>query len=274
MEPLNLEEIKYTKISQDNEINSLDSQSAKSNENFFSMKNSLPPPPTPFDLNQEYLMNNDEKEKIFENNSKDKEKTLKFLLITKEKRGRKKYSNKKVKRIHNKNTADNLLKKIQVHYLSFIVSYLNEILQNLNYNIRFLKLDYRFKMNVSRKFFESLKKKTIGEIISSEISVKYKKSDKYINKKLYEQIKDNEVLNKIFEDNYLKLFRNIYYKSNKIINLKEYGLNKDIYLSNNVKMLNDLLKTNEDLDTNKKYLKRIKEIAIKNFFPESIFILK
>ena len=274
MEPLNLEEIKYTKISQDNEINSLDSQSAKSNENFFSMKNSLPPPPTPFDLNQEYLMNNDEKEKIFENNSKDKEKTLKFLLITKEKRGRKKYSNKKVKRIHNKNTADNLLKKIQVHYLSFIVSYLNEILKNLNYNIRFLKLDYRFKMNVSRKFFESLKKKTIGEIISSEISVKYKKSDKNINKKLYEQIKDNEVLNKIFEDNYLKLFRNIYYKSNKIINFKEYGLNKDIYLSNNVKMLNDLLKTNEDLDTNKKYLKRIKEIVIKNFFPESIFILK
>ena len=70
------------------------------------------------------------------------------------------------------------------------------------------------------------------------------------------------------------MFRNIYYKSNKIINLKEYGLNKDIYLSNNVKMLNDLLKTNEDLDTNKKYLKRIKEIVIKNFFPESIFILK
>ena len=64
MEPLNLEEIKYSKISQDNEINSLDSQSAKSNENFFSMKNSLPPPPTPFDLNQECLMNNEEKEII------------------------------------------------------------------------------------------------------------------------------------------------------------------------------------------------------------------
>ena len=189
----------------------------------------------------------------------------------KTKRGReraiKENENKKEK-IHDKNTSDNLIRKIQVHYLSFIVSFLNDILKNLNYNIQFLKLNYEFKMNIKKEFVESLKKKTIGEIISNEISIKYKGKEKNFNKNLYEKIKDNEVLNKIFEDNYINLFRNIYYKSKEKINLKEYGLNKDIYLSKNVKMFNNLLKN--DIEGNKK----IKESIIKNFLSDSIFLLK
>ena len=122
--------------------------------------------------------------------------------------------NKKEK-IHDKNTSDNLIRKIQVHYLSFIVSFLNDILKNLNYKTKFLNLNYEFKMNIKKDFVESLKKKTIGEIISNEISIKYKGKEKNFNKNLYEKIKDNEVLNKIFEDNYIKLFKNIYYKSKK-----------------------------------------------------------
>ena len=109
-------------------------------------------------------------------------------------------------------------------------------------------MNYKFKSNINKNFIDSLQKKTIIDF--TEISVKYKNKDKYINKKLYEQIKDNEVLNKIFEDNYINLFRNIYYKSKEKINLKEYGLNKDIYLSKNVKMFNNLLKN--DIEGNKK----------------------
>ena len=131
-------------------------------------------------------------------------------------------------------------------------------------------MNYKFKSNINKNFVDSLKKKTIGDIISTEISLKYKNKDKNANKKLYEQIKDNDVLNKIFEDNYLKLFRQVYYKSHKKINLKEYGLNKEIILSKNVKMVDDLLKNNNDLDE----IKKIKESIIKNFLPDSIFLLK
>ena len=184
--------------------------------------------------------------------------------------GKKRKDNEKNLIFHDRNRTDNLLRKIQVHYLSFIVSYLNDILKNLNYKKKFLKLNYKFKSNINKNFVDSLKKKNIGDIISTEISVKYKNKDKNINKELYEKIKDNDVLNKIFEDNYLKLFRQVYYKSRKKINLKEYGLNKEIILSKNVKMVDDLLKNNNDLDE----IKKIKESIIKNFLPDSIFLLK
>ena len=282
MTEYNLEGRKYTKIYIDNELYLIDSESELLNlqDNF---NNSL-------DKN-EFTLFKDEKDKTEEivlnyrvnlGDTK-KEKIKKFIIneesnstqLTKKKtkRGRertiKENENKnKKEKIHDKNTSDNLIRKIQVHYLSFIVSFLNDILKNLNYKTKFLNLNYEFKMNIKKDFVESLKKKTIGEIISNEISIKYKGKEKNFKKNLYEKIKDNEVLNKIFEDNYIKLFKNIYYKSKKKINLKEYGLNKDIYLSKNVKMFNNLLKN--DIEGNKK----IKESTIKNFLSDSIFLLK
>ena len=279
MTEYNSEGRKYTKIYIDNELYLIDSETELLNlqDNIFGFNNSL-------DKN-EFTLFKDEKDKTEEiilncrvnlGDTK-KEKIKKFIIneesnstqLTKKKtkRGRertiKENENKnKKEKIHDKNTSDNLIRKIQVHYLSFIVSFLNDILKNLNYKTKFLNLNYEFKMNIKKEFVESLKKKTIGEIISNEISIKYKGKEKNFNKNLYEQIKDNEVLYKIFEDNYIKLFKNIYYKSKEKINLKEYGLNKDIYLSKNVKMFNNLLKN--DIEGNKK----IKESIIKNFLSD------
>ena len=53
-------------------------------------------------------------------------------------------------------STDNLLRKIQIHYLSFIISFINDILKYLNYNQRFFKLDYRLKKNVYHNFFLTL----------------------------------------------------------------------------------------------------------------------
>ena len=258
-----LEGRNYITISKDDDLYLLDYESINSNENYKNI----------FDFYFSYEANSikndeiEEKRIYFVDNSEDtkKEKTKKLL-----KRGKKRKDNEKNLTFHDKNSSDNLLRKIQVHYLSFIVSYLNDILKNLNYKKKFLKLNYKFKSNINKNFVDSLKKKTIGDIISTEISVKYKNKDKNVNKALYEKIKDNDVLKKIFEDNYLKLFRQVYYKSHKKINLKEYGLNKEIILSKNVKMVDDLLKNNNDLDG----IKKIKESIIKNFLPDSIFLLK
>lgn len=211
---------------------------------------------------------------------KSKKSFIKFVSKKnlKKKRGRHKRKQKEMKKnkdnsyikIHDKNTSDNVLRKIQVHYLSFIVSYINEILFNLNFNQKFLKLSYSFKKNIKKEFVNSLKTKDIGEILCNSISDKYKK-DANINKIIYNEIKENTIINKIFSENYLLLFKKIYYKSDKLINLSEYGLNKNIILSDKVKMYKDLLKDNEELDINKIYIKSLNDCAIQHFFPNSLF---
>ena len=196
----------------------------------------------------------------------------------KKKRGRKKRKQKEINenevnnytKIHDKHTSDNVLRKIQVHYLTFIISFINEILYNLKLSQRFYKLSYSFKKNVKKEFVNSLNNKNIGEILCNKISNKYKK-DVNINKNIYDKIKENKILKEIFSENYLSLFKKIYLKSTKSINLSEYGLNKNIILSDKVKMFKDLLNKIENLDTNKKYKKIINACIIQHFVPHSLF---
>jgi len=92
------------------------------------------------------------------------------------------------KKIHDKYSVDNMLRKIQIHYLNFIIGFLNEILKNLNYEQRFLKLNYEYKKNVNKDFVERLKKSTLKDIVIIKISRKYKNYDNNINKKHSEDI--------------------------------------------------------------------------------------
>ena len=197
--------------------------------------------------------------------------TVNQSLRKKRGRQKKKNWNKKYK-IHDKNSPDNILTKIQVHFMSFIVLFLNEILQNLNIEKQFYKIDYEFKKKVNKKFVNALKWKTRGDIISNKASSKYKYLNKSINEKICEEIKKNEVIKKILAQNYLNFFKKIYYQSNKYINLKEYGLNRDIILSEKVKMYNDLLKSIETFDI--EYKKKINECVSNNFLKNNLFFLE
>ena len=203
------------------------------------------------------------------NNNKDNSSqsdSSKPLLSKKKGRGRQKQIiNNESQKVHDKFSTDNLLRKIQVHYISFITLFLNDVLEQLNFKQRFFKLDYFFKKNVNMKFVESLKQKNLGEIICNKISSKYKKDNENANIKIYEEIKKNEILNNILSENYLKFFKKIYYKSNRIINLKEYGLDKDIILSKKVKLFEDLFKDNNASDIDKEYQNKINECAIQNY---------
>ena len=188
--------------------------------------------------------------------------------LIKKKRGRGKANSDMNDKAHDKYSPDNLLRKIQVHFLTFIISFLNEILLLLNYNQKFLKLNYEYKRNVNKKNIQKLKEQNIKNIVCNEISKKYR-NVKLPNATICEQIKDNEVLNKILSENYLTLFKKIYYKSSKIINLKEYGLDKNIVLSKKVKMFEDLLKgkDNEVGDKNQ-YIYYLKQCAHDNYLSE------
>ena len=198
--------------------------------------------------------------------------------ILKKKRGRQIKENniskiRNIKKIHNKFSTDNLLRKIQVHYLSFIISVANIILKAFNYKEKFYKLDYDLKKKVNKDYFESLKKKKIYEIICNNISKKYKEKNANINTIIYEKIQNNEILKNFFNENYLIFFKDIYYKSEKTINLKKYGLEKKIFLSKDIKMFKDLLKDNNKYDEkNEKYIEDIHLCVSQNYLPENKFL--
>ena len=198
-----------------------------------------------------------------------------FTILNKKRRGRKKPEIKQneinekyndYEKIHDKYVIDNLLRKIQVHYLNFIVIFLNEILKFLNFKLKFLNLAYNFKRNINKNFVNSLKDKTIGDIICTQISVKYKKYSPNINKNIYDKTKWNHILKKIYSENYLLFFRKIYFKSERIINLKEYGLNQKFILSEESQMYKDLIKNGDYV-----YKRNLKDCVNRYFLLNSLF---
>ena len=208
--------------------------------------------------------------------SKDQNTTteIKFeTKIIKQKRGRvRKSLRKEMSKSHDRNTIDNLLRKVQVHYLSFITTFLNNVLIALNKSKKFQKLDYKYKRNIKKTFVNSLKIKNIGDIIGSEISDKYKKFDKNYNKALFEEYKKDEILSELFKKQYLELFRKIYYKKKKKINMKELGINLDQEINlSNAKTFEDLLKEKDNNINDEEYKSNLKKCIIQHFFAKTHF---
>ena len=187
---------------------------------------------------------------------KSSSKVEKYIFINK-KLGRCKKSNRiqriQCGKIHDRNTSDNILKKILVRYLNFIIMFLNSILSLFKYKETFLKLEHNFTSS-KKEYLKSLKKLTIGKIILNKISGKYSSEKANNNINLYRKLKNHFVLKKIFEEKYLKLFP-IYFRSQRVLNLKEYGLDQDIVLDKRVKMFDYLLeKVKDDVEYRSKII--------------------
>ena len=185
---------------------------------------------------------------------------------TNKKRGRmKKKQNTKYKREHTRDSPDNILRKIQVHFINFIVYFLNVILKNFNFKQKFMKLDYEFKKGIKKEILNILKSKNLGELISQEISNKYKTKNKNYNKNIYGEIKNYKVINKILSINYLDFFKNIYFQNKKCIDLREYGFDEKIELTDDSKMFKGLI------NKNKEDKRKIYQIIKINYLPGLIF---
>ena len=185
-------------------------------------------------------------------------------LLKNKKRGRKSNSEEKKEKNHDKYSPDNIKRKIQVHYQSFIPLSINDILESCGIREKFYKLEYEFKKIVNKSHFKYLINSNIGDIISKEISNKYKKKNKNNNSSVYNDFKTNKVLENIFEMNYLDFFRNFYMKKEKIVDLKIFGIDKIITLSEKTETYYDLLeklKKEED----EKYIKLIDECIKDNY---------
>jgi hypothetical protein len=210
---------------------------------------------------------NEKKETVIDSNKEpNKDKSSSFILsfdnFAKKKRGRK--SNIKVIKLHNKFTIDNILRKIQVHYLNFIVTFINTILEILGFKIKLFYLNYNLKKNICKSNIKFLKNCTLREILSNQISGKYKKVNKDENENILQTIINCPILKKILSEKYMYL-SDIYLKSQRIINLDAYGLNKTIELPKKIELFDDLLKkyTKEE---NNEYLIRLKSCIQKYFY--------
>ena len=186
-----------------------------------------------------------ENENIEDSVTKEKSKFKVTKIISKigRKRKRKNEAYISVELDHNKYCSDNILRKIKVHFISFIIN-------------------YTFKANSNKRSIEKLKNSYIGYILNQKISSKYK-MDAESNKVLYEKYKNIHVLHNIFCYRTKDFFEEFYYNKESNFNLNKFGLNinlKDKYREK-LKTYNDL-KDKYINDT--EYIKRL-DTCVSNF---------
>ena len=164
------------------------------------------------------------------------------------KRGRKRLKMENKKAIHGSNNFDNIQRKIQVHFLSFLINFCNDALKTEYTQFRhsFKQINYKSKTTVNFNHTSFLKKSSIKDLLNLEISEKYSTYNKFENKKLLDKIiLKSKWLNDLFEMNYLKLFDYYYNKEEPLY--KIIFENKEILLSSKTKSFYYLLEKNQDL---------------------------
>ena len=165
-----------------------------------------------------------------------------FKIEKNKKRGRK---SRKKKKFHLKSDFDNVLTKIQIHFLNFLINISNDVLKATltKNNLHFKHINYNFKKQITYEHIKHLKTVPIKELLEKDISSKYRKYSKDFNSKILQQvIPSSKWLEEFFNMKYLSLFR-IYYNNCKP--LKQINFNgKNINLSLNTKSFFNLLKKN------------------------------
>ena len=231
-------------------------------------------------------------EKAFENIFVEKsliEKELPIYIIKKEKtnrlskhkfiskkRGRKqnnidtKRSNKKRKREHSASDWDNNLRKIQAHFLNFIVLLLNDIIKSNveRKGLLLYKFNYEAKKNINYNYVETLKNYNIKELLEKfEASPKYTKvkleKKKYVNREILDNLCKykynwfNELINK----NILDFFKIYYNNKKKLKNIFFNG--KQIILSKDTQNFYDLLQKYKEYE--KKLIEAAESVFLNNY---------
>ena len=175
------------------------------------------------------------------------DKKVKFLTYKHRLSKKSKSENTTNKRIHFWDDPDNIKRILQVHYLTFLIDFANDItkgvLFNEENNIKFFQIEYEIKKTLSNhKIFIGKKYKDIFEY---DLSPKNKGNiNKYENNHYtYSFVcEKSSLLEEFFEKSYLEIFKEYYFKDKRVINLN--GL--EILLSEKTKTFNDLLNKDDN----------------------------
>ena len=174
-----------------------------------------------------------------------------FKTVLHKKRGRKNKKQEKIKKskkCHSSDDFDNIQRKIQVSFISFLIRLANDLLRNIfgpKTKFHFKDVDYELKKIVNHKYIEYLKKSKYSDILKLRISPKNKRFNQYENKETFNKVcKYSPFLKNFFGNNYLYIFQKYYCT---IINKKnEVDLDGfKITLSPKTKTLYNLLIKNE-----------------------------
>ena len=178
---------------------------------------------------------------IFLQNSKPKFKSE----LSKKKRGRPTITNKG-KIVHSSSSIDNIISKIQIHFLNFLISFINDSIKGFYgyQKFEFLNFSHKEKSKVSFDYLNEIKNSTIGELLLKiNISSKYKRNKGInINKNNFEQLEQNPFFKSVFNIKFLALFSKYF---NNQLPLNEILIeDKKISLSPNTKSFSELLEKN------------------------------
>jgi hypothetical protein len=256
---------------ENNSLDSFSNSEALFNTYFISFSNIVP----------DSLDNTDNRSYSNENDESNNNENRTTNASNHPRRGRKnRVNNKRPK--HDKFSRDNIKRKIQVDYLKFLVNLINKIIDEIVYeghninNIKFYPINYEFAKKVNKNSFDSLKNTTIGDIFKDNVSPRFN-NYKNLNKDVYNIIikqNQNQIIKNILDKKYLEFFKSYYLHEEKI-NLLKYGLNQNIFLSNNMGFYKDLLEKNKtsNIIENVKYSEKTERCIIKDFFCKPTFIV-
>ena len=143
-----------------------------------------------------------------------------FNLKTKKNRGKQTKDNKKPQ--HLSTDFDNLQRKIQIHFFTFIINLSNDAIKAVlgsKSPFNFKQIDHQLKILISHDKVNKLHKSAIKDILKMEISPKNKKYSKYINQETLNDVcKVSKKLEKFFNINYLEFFNDFYFNEEKETN--------------------------------------------------------
>ena len=117
------------------------------------------------------------------------------------KRGRKARNFSEIE--HNKMTPDNIIKKIKAKLFEYIVKFFNSLLNKIRLDNELAKIDYKFVDKIKRENEFQLLKSRLKDVLSLDVSPRYKLYDKAYNKRFIKAIIENEkTLNEKNDYNY------------------------------------------------------------------------
>lgn len=164
-------------------------------------------------------------------------------------RGRKTKRGRKNKSPHDKYQKDNIIRKVKVHSINYIINLVNFVLIILGLDFKFRKISYDFKKKIKIKDILLLKKMAIKEIICQQLSPKFKIDKKNDNTIIFESVKNNPIIKNLLYTNYLEVFKKLYYfDRERKINLKDYGSDSDLIynIPKGIETFEDLLRKNKN----------------------------
>ena len=183
-------------------------------------------------LKKKRLRDDNDNENDFLNEFKENEKAENNGQEDRQKRGRKP-GKKEYYKEHDKMAADNIIKKIKAEFFKYMVLFINNIICTINliYNHKIYKIDYELINRLNREIDLKYLNMTIKDLLSLDVSPKYKKIETESNKNYIEKILNGKSLNEDIKFAFNMTFRDFIdifsYKKNVKELLNEYKVNDD-----------------------------------------------